>query len=184
MQHEFKPEIPTLFLGIGNPGTEYKETFHNAGILLLQALVSNQNFSRISKKHFLYTQLYNNIFVQSETYMNESGIAAEEALSYFSRTPESLVLLHDDSDMYLGEYKIQYDAGAAGHKGVSSVITHIGTRKFYRVRIGIRPKQFFLFPRKKAGDFVLSRISKKDKEILTHTFQKIIREILPESLKE
>jgi PTH1 family peptidyl-tRNA hydrolase len=116
--------------------------------------------------------------------MNESGVAVQEALSYFSCTPESLVLLHDDSDMLMGEYKIQYDSGSAGHRGVSSVIKHIGTQKFYRIRIGIRPKQFFLFQRKKAGDFVLSHISKRNKEILTQTFQKIITEILPESLKE
>lgn len=184
MQHEFKPEIPTLFLGIGNPGEEYTHTFHNIGLLFIAYMTQYAELTTVSKKHFLFKKYSHAYAVASSTYMNESGLAAQESLSYFSLSPQSLVLIHDDSDMYIGEYKIQKNAGSAGHKGVASVIQSIGTQDFYRIRIGIRPKQFFFSKRKKAGDFVLSRISQKEEGVFENVFQKIISELSPEFLPD
>jgi PTH1 family peptidyl-tRNA hydrolase len=89
----------------------------------------------------------------------------------FGGTLGSIVIIHDDSDIPVGEFKQAAGGGSAGHNGIRSIIDHLGTEDFARIRIGIRePNESH---RKKAGDFVLSRISAPDKKIFHEIFQKI-----------
>ena len=103
-------------------------------------------------------------------FMNESGAKVQKMLREFKQLPEQLLVVHDDSDIVLGQYKISFDRGAAGHKGVQHIIDQIGTKKFYRLRIGIRTETK-TSARKKASEFVLQNIPKINLKTLEGVFR-------------
>lgn len=164
-----------LVLGLGNPSDEYLHTYHNIGRLFVETVVG-QSFETPSKKPFSYSKRDGIIFAHANTFMNESGKAAKEALSYFEIEPKHLLIAHDDSDMTVGTWKLSFDQRSAGHKGIQSIIDALGTQEFWRLKIGIRPANERT--RKKAEEFVLKKISKKDQKIFEEIFGDIIREIL------
>lgn len=108
--------------------------------------------------------------------MNESGSFVAKILKKKGIKPENLFVIHDDSDIETGKYKVSFGRGSAGHNGVESIIKALKTKNFWRLRIGIRPpiraNQWL-----KASDFVLKKIGKKDIEILEDIFRKIIKNI-------
>jgi PTH1 family peptidyl-tRNA hydrolase len=162
-----------LIVGLGNPGAEYENTYHNAGALALAAIATalsdNDNLSwEVHKKLFSYLRTSHWIFVRPLTFMNESGAAVREAVRKFNVSPENIILLHDDSDLSIGTWKISRKRGAAGHHGAESVTTALGTDNITRIRIGIRPKDERV--RKKAGEFVLRKITKANSAIFKKTF--------------
>ena len=187
----------TIMLALGNPGAEFENTYHNAGIMALPKVISALTGDDISnldwkkyKNIFAYAEInpssyplsalrYPLVFVRSLTFMNESGIAATEALKKFDVKPEDLIVIHDDSDITLGDYKISFDRSSGGHKGAQSIIDHLKTQTFTRARIGIRPavaKAMASKPakeskRQKAGDFVLKKITASGRKILEKVFE-------------
>lgn len=174
-----------LIIGLGNPGPEFENTYHNVGVLALEYLAKSPADGgklewKSHKKLFGYSnfklQTSNFVFIRPLTFMNESGLAAKEALKKFNAAPEDLIVIHDDSDLALGKFKIAGGQRSAGHKGVQSVIDHVGTQDFERVKIGIREQgteNREQSKRKKAEDFVLSQITPKDKKILEKVFEEI-----------
>ncbi len=170
-------EQKLIVLGLGNPGEEYEKTYHNVGWLALDYLKRELESEGARLKSgkwdsFAYYELVNNdqkyILVFPNTFMNLSGKAAKEALKVFDAEVNDLIVLHDDSDLSIGEMRGSVGAGAAGHNGVSSIIDTLKTKDFYRIRIGIRnPKEI---KRKKAEEFVLKAIKKSDLEKLYLTF--------------
>ena len=107
--------------------------------------------------------------------MNESGGAIKQALTYLKLKPEQIAVVHDDSDMTIGNYKISFDQSSGGHKGIQSTINSLKTQKFWRIKIGIRPVNEKV--RQKAEEFVLKGISKKDESDLALVFGQIISEL-------
>ncbi len=168
-----------IIIGLGNPGVEYIHTYHNLGTLFLKELQNayGLSFKNHTSKVFKYAKNGSKIFVEPTVFMNDSGHAIQTALHYFKETPQHLLLAHDDSDLMLGNYKIDFGRGAAGHKGVASVIHALGTKDFFRLRIGIRPLTPNKERRVKASEFVLKKIKKEDLEILSHALH-IINEKL------
>lgn len=166
-----------LFLGLGNPGKTYQDTYHTIGVHAVMTLAhTHQNgFAMPSRKHFSFIEKDLCVFALSQTYMNESGIAAREALAYFSMDPHELVVVHDDSDMRIGTYKLSYNQRSAGHHGIDSIISELKTAEFYRLKIGIRPEKELR--RKKAEEFVLKKISRTDFEHFHAVFTKIKQEL-------
>ncbi len=171
----------TVIVGLGNPGPEYASTYHNVGMRALPALAAalapnalplegGHGFSRY-KDSFEYTKAGAFLFVKPLTYMNDSGRAVKDALRVLTAPPSALAVVHDDSDLPLGAFKIVRGGGAAGHKGILSIVDHLHTEDFLRVRIGIRDPHEVR--RKKAGDFVLSPISPRDMDVLDEVFVKI-----------
>lgn len=189
-----------IIVGLGNPGREFENTYHNVGVQALRILAAPLAFKHY-KKLFLFAAADsathstadnttnstadnaadNRVFVLPLTFMNESGAAVREALKKFGVEPgvepENLTVIHDDSDLPLGAYKISMDKNSAGHHGVQSVIDALRTKNFTRVRIGIRPAKERR--RKKASTFVLKTISAKDKGVLEGVFKKIGGELSP-----
>jgi PTH1 family peptidyl-tRNA hydrolase len=154
-----------LILGLGNPGEEYARTYHNAGALAVAHYIEEMGgkLTRPKGKHFSSAKMDGCMLVIPTTFMNESGIAVREALAFFKLKPDELCVIHDDSDIELGNYKVSVGRGSAGHHGIESIIASLGSNAFARVRVGIRPTPTMsAITRKKAGEFVLSRISKKD----------------------
>ena len=171
-----KGEAKKIIVGLGNPGKEYEHTYHNAGALFVKhgLRTVNHDVSEL-KKHkglFEYAETDDAVLVLPLTFMNESGKAVREALKKFNAKPESLIVLHDDSDITIGDHKISFARGSAGHKGVQSIIDALKTNAFTRARIGIRPQKEMRGEarRKKAGEFALKNITLKDQKILSEVF--------------
>jgi len=165
--HSSKPDRGDikLIFGLGNPGEKYASTYHNVGQIYIDHIAKG-NFEKY--RNFEFSRGENFIFAKSLTFMNDSGGAVREALRYFNLRPENLLVVHDDSDIALGEYKISFDQGSAGHNGVQSVIDHLKTQRFFRLKIGVRENQ-----RDKAGEFVLKPISKVELPLLKETFSRV-----------
>lgn len=170
-----------LVVGLGNSDSRYASSYHNAGFLALNYFLkkaeTNFHCKKGKKKLFEFFELKNGetlIFVKPSTLMNQTGGAVAASRRHFQIPPEEILLVHDDSDIFLGKFKLVFGRGAAGHHGVESTINALNTQNFWRLRIGIRPS---LPIRKKAGDFVLRTISSADKQVLEKVFEKISLEI-------
>jgi PTH1 family peptidyl-tRNA hydrolase len=157
---------PKLIIGLGNPDKKYENAYHNAGFLFIEFLKESQQVSSFKFQ-----------VLSSEEYMNESGKYAAKMMKKIGAKPEELLIAHDDSDLEIGAYKIQFGRGAAGHHGVESVQQHLKTNNFWRLRIGIRPKQAnppsLKLRRAKAEEFVLKKISPADDKLLEKVFETI-----------
>lgn len=141
-----------LAIGLGNSDEKYKNTYHNVGHLFI-----DQTNLLIAKKK------------TGGVYMNESGKFVQKEMGQ-NIAPAELLVIHDDSDIPLGSFKLSFSRGAGGHKGVIDCIDKLGTKNFWRLRIGIRnPHEA---TREKAEKFVLREISKNDLEILRDVFEK------------
>ncbi|MBI2592738.1 MAG: aminoacyl-tRNA hydrolase [Candidatus Colwellbacteria bacterium] len=160
-----------LVIGLGNPGSEYENTYHNAGHLLVDSLVGrrfrNLEFKTDGSKLFQYLKNGSLVYAKSLVFMNQSGEAVLKSAKYFKVKPSEILVVHDDSDIALGKHKISFSSRSAGHKGVESIIKSLGTRDFYRLRIGIRKRAGM------AGDLVLEKIAQSDKKVLNKVFSEI-----------
>jgi PTH1 family peptidyl-tRNA hydrolase len=167
-----------VIVGLGNPDPDLLHTYHNAGMLALpflaRALAPDDGAALSFKRYkdiFEYAAAGGYTFVKPLTYMNESGRAVAEALKVLKAGAADIAVAYDESDLPLGSFKIVRDGGAAGHKGILSIIDHVKTPDFVRIRIGVRDPQEER--RRKAGDFVLSPISASDMRTLEETFSAI-----------
>lgn len=171
---KFNPETIRLVIGLGNPGEEYENTYHNIGGMFVRHLAeirgTEGNFKEYKGGKFSYLRSGNLTLVIPEVYMNESGFSVKRATEFFNVSPEEILVVHDENDLPFGEWKMDFGRGAAGHRGVGSVIEDIGTDQFWRLRFGM---QIGEEERKKAGDIVLSPISKERKKILLTEFERI-----------
>lgn len=138
-----------LVIGLGNPGKEYEKTYHNIGFLTVNFLTENIPYSK---------------FLKSDVFMNQSGDFVKKTLKKYKIRPEELMIIHDDSDIELGKYKLSFGRASAGHNGVESIIQSLKTKNFWRLRIGIR-KISNNSKRTKAGELVLRKISISDMKI-------------------
>ena len=143
------------FVCLGNPGKKYKKTRHNFGRLFGEYLIDRLAGSRVKRNKFGEVfKLENNwevVFLNC--YMNESGKCLKKIIDNQSLAIDHLFLVHDDLDLPFGQFKIQFGRGAAGHHGVESVVEALGTKEFWRVRLGIgrppggiEPEGYVLMP--------------------------------------
>lgn len=173
-----------LVFGLGNPGEEYEFTYHNAGLIALSHMrekLEKEVHAAIKAGHSFAYWKYGHLILAAaspaaEIFMNNSGLPVRETLGFFKLAPERLVVLHDDSDLPVGEFKLEFGRGAAGHHGVESVIKELGTQEFWRGRIGIRPAEEG--HRRKAEEFVLKNIKKEDAETLNQVFQMLETKVM------
>lgn len=158
-----------LILGLGNPGKEYANTYHNVGDL----------FVRFYQKEL---DTNPNLKLQQASgsgfYMNEIGKEAFKQSKYFKIRPEEILIVHDDVDIELGKYKFSFGGGSAGHKGIESIIKYLKTEDFWRLRIGIakyrgEDKKIKI----KAENFVLKEITKADLKKIKSAFEKALLEL-------
>ena len=131
-----------FIVGLGNPGPSYQGTRHNIGFQMLDLLADEHHASFADSKwqaKIAKCTLWSNpvVLIKPETYMNESGKAVGQIASYYRVSPQKIIVLHDDLDLALARIKVVCSRGAGGHNGILSLITHLGSRDFVRVRIGI-----------------------------------------------
>jgi len=140
-----------IFVGIGNPGAEYKNTRHNAGFMVIDNFLKKVESYHEKKYRYFFsfcTEIDRNkvILVKPRVYINESGIAVKKVLDTLKVKPEDLVIIHDDLGIKTGKIKITFDKGDNGHKGIISIFNEINTRDFYRIRIGIGKEEKIEIP--------------------------------------
>ena len=133
-----------LIIGLGNPGEKYEKTRHNTGFLAVDKIADNFQFPSFEFHRTFNAEISKDmingekvILVKPQTFMNNSGETVKAILDYYGIELESIVVIHDDLDIVIGEYKISKNRGSAGHRGVQSIMSYLGTEDFTRVRIGI-----------------------------------------------
>jgi len=169
-----------IFIGLGNPSDEYKDTRHNAGRIMLEAVLSRFSDDDISWEEDKKTKVlvFRNkkpklLAVLPQTFMNKSGDAVARYVKS-KKTAGGLVVFHDDLDLPLGTVRLAWNKGDGGHRGLKSVIKSVGTQEFLRIRIGISPAGAKGRARKLVGEEkVLKHILSKFKPEELRTIKKL-----------
>ena len=164
-----------LIVGLGNPGSKYHETKHNVGFMALDRIVKPLNVQFTENKTFKAETAATFIngekiyFIKPTTFMNASGLAVRAFLAYYNLTVEDLIVIYDDLDMEVGKIRLRAKGSAGGHNGIKSIIKHIGTQEFKRIKIGIgRPENNITIIH-----HVLGKFSKGDYAIILNTLDKV-----------
>lgn len=163
-----------IILGLGNIGKEYENTHHNVGFMALDEIAKSNNLDfKLEKKFNAYVAEYaykgeKHLLVKPTTYMNNSGAAIRQVIDYYKKDISELLVIYDDLDLPLGNVRIRKNGSAGGHNGVKSIIAHLGTQNFSRIRVGIKKEKEI-----NTIDYVLSRFSKKELEVINVTLNKM-----------
>ncbi len=184
----------TIIIGLGNPGKKFQKTRHNLGFRVIDVFGKKNQFPnfRILKKclALISEKKLNNekiLLAKPQTFMNLSGKSVKLLIHHFFPKPQILQInamadiwsieervwiVHDEIDLPLGEIKIVKNRGAAGHKGVQSIIDELKTKNFVRIRIGIRPKNQETEKQKNIEKFVLQKFDKEEEKIVKEVIKK------------
>jgi len=172
-----------IIAGLGNPGTEYDNTRHNAGRMALQQFARKNGLRdwKEDKKNELTVAkgaLGKNLFVLllPDTYMNNSGRAVQKYIKS-AKMAEKLLVVYDDLDLPIGKIKLSFDRGSGGHKGLDSIMRAVKTKKFARIRIGVSPETAGGTLKKPNGekdvnDFILGKFKPNEQEELKKVFRR------------
>ncbi len=163
----------TLIIGLGNPEKEYKGTRHNVGFEAINKLAYDENIE-INKAKFRshigegVISGKKVLLMKPQTYMNLSGEAVLDALSFYKLKPENIIVIYDDTSIPLGQIRIRKKGSSAGHNGMKNIIYLLNTDEFLRIRIGIgeKPSGFSL------SNYVLSHFSKAEFETVVEGITK------------
>lgn len=170
--NDAKEPISFIIVGLGNPGDKYFHTRHNAGFLAMD-FISQKLGTKIDRLKFkaLTGEAYiggkRALLLKPQTFMNNSGEAVSEAAAFYKIKPENIIVLFDDISLDVGRMRVRRDGSAGGHNGIKSIIAHLGSEKFPRIKLGIGKKPH---PDYDLADWVLSEFSKEDKEKLFSIF--------------
>ncbi|OGU33671.1 MAG: aminoacyl-tRNA hydrolase [Ignavibacteria bacterium GWB2_35_6b] len=165
-------------LGIGNPGKKYEDTRHNIGFKILDNFVDKHKlFFKASKGEFYIAGSEFNaspfFLVKPTTYVNLSGIAAKEILESFNVKLEDLLIIADDINLQTGKLRIRKSGGDGGHNGIASIIYHVESNQFPRLRFGIGND----FEKGEMANFVLDKFSNEDVKIINPAINSAIETI-------
>lgn len=176
-----------LIVGLGNPGRKYEKTRHNVGYDALDLIASKLNVD-IKKVKFkgIYgeTRYKSNkiILLKPETYMNASGISVAECAKFYGIKPENIIVLVDDIDIQFGSIRIKRNGSAGTHNGLKSIVQHLGTGEFPRVKIAVDHKPSYM----DLADFVLSKFTDNERKTVEKELElacDAVLEILDESIE-
>lgn len=153
-----------LVVGLGNPGAKYETTRHNAGFLFITYLEDKLGFKvKKLKFHALIgdTKIADRkvLFMKPQTMMNNSGAAVAECANFYKIPPENIIVVFDDISLEPGKLRIRRKGSAGGHNGIKSIISHLGSENFPRIKIGVGAKPN---PDYDLADWVLGNFPKKD----------------------
>jgi len=180
-----------FIVGLGNPGKKFQKTRHNLGFRVVDEFARKNNFPdfKLLKKFNAEVSegKINNqrlILAKPQTFMNLSGQSVKKLLNRYrinsamAELPRRLFIVHDDIDIPLGKIRIVKNRGAAGHKGVQSIIDELRTKDFVRFRIGINPKNSMFYAAvKNVEKSVLQKFNKEEEKILKKIIKKTIEAI-------
>ncbi|NUM80863.1 aminoacyl-tRNA hydrolase [bacterium] len=158
-----------LIAGLGNPGNRYSHTRHNAGFMVIDALAENWKCSlRAGKGDYEYAEHTAGderiLLLKPTTYMNNSGLAIREIVKFYKIPLRDSLIICDDAALPLGKIRLRPSGSDGGQNGLKSVIYHLNSDQFPRLRIGIGTANL---PEMSLADFVLSRFSKEEEPVLS-----------------
>jgi len=160
----------TLIVGLGNPEKKYNHTRHNIGFKIVNILAEKEKWKKSKKVEceYIKKQINNKDveLIKPMTFMNNSGKAVRYAQKKHNIPVEKIIVIHDDIDLPVGAIRISKNSSSAGHKGVQSIIQELGTKKFVRLRIGIRSKTNGFIPKIPTEKFVLKKFSLQEKKLI------------------
>ncbi|KKU86183.1 MAG: aminoacyl-tRNA hydrolase [Candidatus Wildermuthbacteria bacterium RIFCSPHIGHO2_01_FULL_47_27] len=169
-----------LIVGLGNPGKKYGKTRHNAGFRTLDALQKERGFHAWRAKKVCASMLSDGtvagektMLCKPQTFMNGSGSAVRRLMKTLGMGADNLIVVHDDIDLPLGKIKIVRNRGSAGHLGISSIISALGTKDFIRLRIGVKPSD----GKETAAELVLENFSRPEEATLKEAIRKSLRAV-------
>ena len=163
-----------LVVGLGNKGREYENTRHNMGFMLVDRYLQYRNITDKFKEKFnamyIETTINNEkvIFIKPMTYMNNSGIAVRAFVDFYKLNSEDILVISDDLDLDLGKFRLRRNGSSGGHNGLKSIISHLGTDNFKRLRIGISNDEDDVI------NYVLSKFSKKELNEIDTMFDTLV----------
>ena len=135
----------SLIVGLGNPGRQYEETRHNVGFMVLDRLAaaSGESFKSVPKwqSHLAKLPVCGTMLLKPQTFMNLSGRAIQQILSFHRWTPEQLLVIYDDVALPLGTVRFREKGSAGGHNGIKSILQHLENDAFPRLKLGIGGSQ-------------------------------------------
>lgn len=162
-----------IVAGLGNPGDKYLYTRHNCGFLTIDYLCQEHNIKLTKVK---YKSLYGEgiiggkkvILVKPQTFMNNSGEAISELMSFYKISNENLIIIYDDTSLPVGKLRLRSKGSAGGHNGIKSIISHINSDIFNRIKIGIGAPLHSDFD---LADYVLGSFSKQEQKEMFESFK-------------
>lgn len=154
-------------IGLGNPGSKYDGTRHNVGFEVVDRFAHENNIEVKTKKHRALigqgsVSGEKVIVVKPQTYMNLSGESVADLLAFYKEESSSIIVVYDDTDTSIGMLRIRDKGTAGGHNGIKSIISHLGTNEFARIKVGVGEKP----PGWDLANYVLSRFQKDELEVI------------------
>lgn len=180
------PVIPQLIIGLGNPEAKYAQTRHNIGFEVVDTLAKNWQLSWQQNRRFQGLFAEGNhpqggklFLLKPLTYMNRSGQSVRAAIDWHKLSPASLLVIYDDMDLPLGRLRLRLSGSAGGHNGIKSLISHLGSQQFPRLRLGIGKANHS----GATTSHVLGRFAAEEMPLVTEVLQLAV-EIVEKSLRD
>ena len=167
-----------IIAGLGNPTKEYENTRHNAGFEVIDAL-ADELFCSVDEKKFqgLYGKAVIGgekvILLKPQTYMNLSGQSIRAAADFYKVEPDHIIVVYDDISLDVGHLRVRTKGSAGGHNGIKSIIAHLGTQEFPRVKVGVGNKP----PKMDLADYVLGHFSKEEQSTMKEAFLRAVKAV-------
>lgn len=168
-----------IIAGLGNPGLPYEGTRHNVGFDVIDAIAKEYNISVDYRKNraFIGKGIIGGqkvILAKPQTYMNLSGESIRGLADYYKIDEETeLIIIYDDVSLDVGQLRIRKKGSAGGHNGIKSIISHLGTDVFLRVKVGVgeKPKKYDL------ADYVLGHFSKEERQQMEEGYGQAVKAV-------
>ena len=171
--------VTKLIVGLGNPGSEYQKTRHNAGFLLLDQLAEREGACFAYESRFkadMAKFMLDKVpvyLLKPQTFMNKSGVSVSAFANYYGITPDQILVVHDELDLESGVVRIKKEGGHGGHNGLRDIIHQLDSKVFNRMRIGIgHPGD-----RNKVTQYVLKAPSKQEANLIHSAIDRALVEI-------
>ena len=175
-----------LIVGLGNPGKEYKNTRHNIGFEAIDVISKKY---KIEVNRIKFKGVYGETFIGREkvillkpsTYMNLSGESIRAVMDFYKVSQENVLVIYDDISLEVGRLRIRDKGSAGGHNGIKSIISHMGTEEFGRIKIGVGQ------PNGDLVKYVLGNLAKEERKILDEVLETVVSAtevIIKEDVKE
>ncbi len=168
-----------IIVGLGNPTAQYAGTRHNVGFDVIDRIADEYNISVESRKNraFVGTGIIAGrkvLLAKPQTYMNLSGESVRGLVDFYKIDVETeLLIIYDDVSLDVGQLRIRKKGSAGGHNGIKSIIAHLGTNEFLRLKVGVgeKPAHYDL------ADYVLGHFSKEDRNAMEESYQRVVHAV-------